>query len=85
LWRYSHSAGPLGEKAQKRCEDRRGSGSKRETTNLCSVHGARVNRRKRDNDVRRIPTDRHNVAIAVTPIIEVAELEQPCGNDPHGI
>ena len=75
----------LGEKAHKDCEDSRGGSSKRETTNLCGDHAVYVNRRESDNNVCRIPTDCHNVAIAVTPIIEIAELEQPCGNDPYSI
>ena len=85
LWRYSQSVRPLGEKAHKNCKDYRGSGSKRETADLCSAHAAHLNRRERDNNVRRIPTDCHNVTIAEAPIIEAAELEQPCGNDPYGI
>jgi hypothetical protein len=80
-----HGVGPLGEKAHKHCEDHRGSGSKRETADLCSAHAAHLNRCGRDNNVRRIATDCHNVAIAETPIVEAAKLEQPCGNDPYGI
>ena len=81
----SRTVGPLGEKAYKHCEDYRGNGSKRETADLCSAHAAHLNRRGRDDNVRCFPTDCHNVAIAETPIIEAAKLEQPCGNDPYSI
>jgi hypothetical protein len=77
-----HGVRPLREKAHKNCEDHRGSGGKRETTDLCSAHVAHL---ERDNNVCCIPTDCHNVAIAETPIIEAAELEQPSGNDPYRI
>jgi len=85
LWRYSQSVGASGEKAHKPREDHRGTGSERETANLCSAHAAHVSGHERDNNLRRIPTDCHNVAITVTPIIEVAELEQRCGNDPYSV
>ena len=63
----------INEKGHKSCEDRRDSGSEKETYDPCSAHLPQINWGDRDNIVRMLAQS-ENAAIAVTPIIEAAEL-----------
>jgi len=74
----------VNEKGHEPSKNHRGSGSKNESADPWGMHSPDITWYERYYIVR-TPTKSHNAAIAITPVVEAAKLQQTCSNDPNRI